>query len=345
MGILYAENDMAAYCLSCDWWSFSILSQQGFSGVVPDDYEVETLSGNNIFHERRIFRYRGSKLLTVLSKPKSTQFLHSNIHLVEVGNRWLYDLCNLRELLTIFYPDFIFSNMSRVDICCDFKATDEQMDVIRGLGDGSLYVGGKSRGRVDFEEGVERRPFCFNFGSIESEVKWKLYNKTKEINATSPECSKPWIRAKWRTAGIGDAGIWRCELSFHPSRFTNDLGMSIGVWDMYATELLGQFWMELFKRRFVVKRRGHSRRANDEVVPFIDVSGMAIAEPTRCRRESVGRYDDTGEVVRILKRQCADYRDGECLGQELRGELLQNINRIAEVYGLQEIVRVQLAEC
>jgi len=310
--------------------------------MVPDDYEVETLSGNNIFQERRIFRYRGSKLLTVLSKPKSTRFLHQNLHLLEVGNRWLYDFCDLRGLLTAFYPDFIFSNLSRVDICCDFKASKTQMDVIRGLGDGSLYIGGKSRGRVDFEEGVSRRPFCFNFGSIESEVKWKLYNKTKEINATSVECTKPWIRAKWRNAGMGDAGIWRCELSFHPSRFTNDLGMSIGPWDIYATELLGHFWMELYRRRFIVKKRGHSRRSNDEVVPFIDVSGMSIAEPTRCRRESVGRYDDTGEVVRILKRQCADYRDGECLGPELREALLKNINLIADEYGLKEIVKHQL---
>lgn len=338
---------METYCISSDWWSFSIISQKGFSGVIPEHYEVEELSGNNIFHERRIIRYRGSKLMTILSRPKSTRFLHQAMHLIEVGNRWLYDKCKLRELLMVFYPDFIFSNLSRVDICVDFCATAEQMSVIQGLADGRLYVGSKSRGRVDFEEGLQRRPFCFNFGSIESEVKWKLYNKTKEINANSEEeCSKPWIRGRWRECGLfpSDGDIWRCELSFHPSRFTNDLGMSLGLLDMYAYELLGHFWMELYTRRFIVKERGHSRRANDKVVPFLKVERFAIAEVTRCRRESVARMDDSGEVVRILKRQCADYRNGECLGEELRGELLRNINHIAEVYGLQPIVKMQLGE-
>lgn len=331
------------YAVNCDWWSFSIFSQ-GWSGNLPKDFDVEELSGTNIFNVRRIFQCRGSKVLTVLSSPKSTQFLSANMHLIEVGNRWLYDYCDLRAILSCLFPDFIFSNLSRVDICVDFIADESKMSVIQGLSDGTYYVGGKSRGRVDYEEGRQRRPFCMNFGSVESEVKWKLYNKSKEINATSPECSKPWIVAKWKDCGLPSSGIWRCELSYHPSRFTNDMGMSLGMWDMYARELLGHFWLELYQRRFIIKKRGHTRRSNDDIVPFLQVGHFAIADVTRCRHESVGRYDDTGDVVRILKRQCADYRDGQCLGEELRLLLRKNIDTIAEVYGLQSIVRNQLGD-
>lgn len=323
--------------INCDWFAFSIKIRNFKAAALPEGFEVEYLPGNNIFNQRAIYRCRGAKVLTTLCQPKS-KILPRDLMLCEVANRWLYDRMELRGILDTLYPTWRFSNISRVDICADFELTDELRGVILGLSEGRYYVGGKKLGVTFYEETKKREPYCMNFGSVQSSVKWKLYNKTKEIAATSPVCSKPYIKSQWKQVGFDCSRVWRLEVSFHGERFRDDVGNRIGLDDMYNTPLLRAIFAEFYKFRFQVKERGHTRKVNDRAVSFIDLPEVNQPYINRQREVVRGRYDDEHEALRLLNRCCQSLCESKTLSEETRGQLYDLIKSISEEYGYSSYV-------
>lgn len=321
--------------INCDWFSFCIRHTTVIPASLPTDFEEEICSGTNVFASRRVYWCRGSKVLTVLGKPKSKQ-IANDLLMIEVGNRWLYDRMDLISIISTMFPFWQLNNMSRVDICADFELNS--IRIIELLSRGSYYVSGKKVGNVYYEETAEgRRPYDLNFGSPQSAVKWKLYDKSKEIAATSDECTKPWIRAMWRASGLDISKVWRLEVSFHAQKFHDDLGYHISVEDIYNTDLFCLCFAELYKYRFVIRKRGHTRRSNDRIIPFLDVA-TPIRELSRQREFHVGRYDDTAEGRLLLSRLCRSYVDRKNLSLEVESDLWRMICGVAKEYGYQSWV-------
>ena len=158
------ETNYPRPIITCDWFSFSIRSYFK-PAALPPQFEEEVQSGTNVFKRRAIYYYRGAKVLTALSLPKS-KILPQDIILIEVANRWLYDYCHLQNILETMWPSYKFSNMSRIDLAADFEMNENSMDIIDKLSTGEYYVNVKKLGSMFLEDGKKRQVFDMNFGSV-----------------------------------------------------------------------------------------------------------------------------------------------------------------------------------
>ena len=146
------------------------------------------------------------------------------------------DNCTAATILTQFIEQygFTFRRISRVDLCLDFERFDTGDDPQKFL---YRYLNGKyskiNQGNIsahgkDLWDG--RAWNSVSWGSINSQIGTKMYNKTMEIK----ECrDKPYIRQAWASAGLvedmttllkhkddGTAykpAIWRVEFSIRSS--------------------------------------------------------------------------------------------------------------------------------
>ncbi|MCR3573748.1 hypothetical protein K0B56_22360, partial [Salmonella enterica subsp. enterica serovar Give] len=143
----------------------------------------------------------GRKILTLLYDPKSS-LIPKRICLCEVANVCLYDdswrdVCMLVQRMHAGS----FNSLSRLDIACDFDEIGD--DVAKMFDEGLIYVQKKKEGCMFYDtmekDGyVIRKPRQISFGSKTSKVKWKLYNKSKEIKVSHKE----YIEHMWREEGM-----------------------------------------------------------------------------------------------------------------------------------------------
>lgn len=207
--------------ISIDWLSFSynlsLTDEEYFDFIkmnIPAGYSAEYFDGTKVFNRRLILRdASGRKVLTLLYDPKSS-LIPKRICLCEVANVCLYDdswraVCLLMEKIHAGN----FNSLSRLDIACDFDEIGD--DIAKMFDEGLIYVQKKKEGCMFYDHTekdgyVIRKPRQISFGSKTSKIKWKLYNKSKEIKVSHKE----YIEHLWHEEGLDlSKDIWRLEVS------------------------------------------------------------------------------------------------------------------------------------
>lgn len=269
------------YCFNVDWLSFSVkLQNEDADLICPNGYRLELYDGNNIFKRRAILMDEfGRKVLTMLWKPHSS-IIAPNICTVQVGNELLYseEEDAVMKLMNKITP-CSFNSFSRIDLCIDFEVDNRLMAIIRKLDNGSHYVQGKQTGAKWWHEGEykgikQQIPHCLNWGSSSSEIKVKLYNKSREQNLLTPngKPDKPYIVEQWKWADFDTKNVWRLEFSLSSSGSLLWENKNID-WNMYFSSVWRyEVFCSLYNSRFVIrkkegKKKGHKN--NDKKIDFI----------------------------------------------------------------------------
>lgn len=269
---MYFTSKGYKYCVNCDWLQFSVLTNEIDPEIVcPDGLRIEICQGNNIFeHRALVFDGRGAKYLTLLWKPYS-KVLQPNLMTVQVANeflymsgagiRWAWD--DVQKIV-----DCTFNAIGRVDICLDFEGTEYRNEFLRHLNSGHYYVQGKREGStwwhtVDSNNSTKKQLHCLSWGSKKSEIKVKVYHKSREQGILSgEEPEKPWIVSEWKENEMDVRNVWRLEFSLSGAgqlRYKNQ----VLTLDMISNdEWLLAMMLELFAARFICrenqgKREGH----------------------------------------------------------------------------------------
>lgn len=268
--------------LNTDWVGLS-LHLLGDVGAAPRGYAwQEYEGGTNVWGNRRVlYNEHGERVLTLLSKPKSS--IHDrNAALLEVSNEWLYHGIGVDGCLRLIKrtTPFDVTGISRLDLAVDFVPTPNQVAVIEGLADGSMYVAGKRSGSgfwsINTDEWMpdvwrgRKIPHCISWGHKTSDVKWKLYYKSKELHdaAGGKWFEKPYIVDQWRINNMDVENVWRLEVSIkHGSKLTfGGIPIDLDVWRENKTLL----WHGFYRSRFVIRKsEGHADKRNDEQVLFL----------------------------------------------------------------------------
>lgn len=322
-----------------DWLGVS-LHLLDHVGTPPNGYIFVKYDGTNVWQNRRVlYTDDGRRVLTLLSMPKS-KLIKGNAALVEVDNEWLYHGIGDQSIMDLLFKivPYSITGLSRLDLCLDFEPSREQAEIIEQLATGDCYVQGKRNGsgfwsinraatftQVDIdgdskvvtktapmytklnEMWLNRRiPHCVSWGHKTSDVKWKLYYKTKELldAASGHGFDKPYIVDQWRCEGLDITNVWRLEVSLHNcNRFRFD-NRHI-TFEQLREDAHGLF-RSLYAQRFVVRRnQRHVDRSNDDVVDFLPVGKSShvfrcdVREPLAKRngritllRHLVGSLDD-----------------------------------------------------
>lgn len=279
--------------VSLDWLAFSVtLALTERERIVghailscPTGYQLlECKHGTPQYKRRYILQTDGGdKVLTLLLEPHSA-IIHPHDMYVEVANSILYTPRGAKPILELLAQihQFSFHSLSRIDVACDFQPTADQMSVIRGLQDLSLYAQGKREGAQfhDYHRPadggrVERVARCISWGSKQSSVKWKLYNKSLEITEIDTQgrawCNKPYIPARWAEEGMTAQGVWRLEVSLTGASSFDWRGDKMG-WQLIERDLWHYWYWDMVATRFTIRRNeGHQCRKNDTIVPLLDI--------------------------------------------------------------------------
>lgn len=325
--------------LSCDWMALS-LSLDAIPSGCPAGHTWAKYTPTNVWGQRWcLFNEFGEKVFTLLFMPRSGSVIHSQAALLEIANEWLYHgpgLSDILDMLGSVVP-FSITGISRLDLAADFTPTDEQAAVIRGLADGSLYLGGKRNGSGFWSMVADaslapmwqgRCPHCQSWGHKTSAVKWKLYYKSKELRDANggQGWAKPYIVDLWREVGLDVSNVWRLEVSIKQCNNFMWCGepLSYSRWRGTGSDL----FQALYTDRFQVRRdEGHKDRSNDKLVPFLPVG--EARNMFRCKvREPLAEHH--GRIT-LLRHLVADVQTEEVMMcEDSREWCLQHIGAIVD---------------
>lgn len=301
--------------LNNDWFALSV-TLTGEERRPKSGYKWVEFEGTNVWKRRRILvNEYGEKVFTLLSEPKSS-VIRPDAGLIEVANEWLYHGIGVGGVLRLFkyLVEYRELGMSRLDLAMDFVPNEKQRRVIWGLSDGSMYVSGKRSGSgfwssssaewMPEEWRGKRIPHCQSWGHKTTDVKWKLYYKSKELReAGGGWFAKPYIVDQWHESGFDINNVWRLEVSLHNCNGLTVDGerLSRDFWYKNTNELASS----LYTSRFIIREDGgHKDKSNDKRVHFLPVRGDMLV---RCKvNEGDGTRNARVSLLRSLVKACDD---------------------------------------
>lgn len=334
--------------LSTDWLALS-LHLLSPVGDAPAGHVWAKYSPTNVWGCRWcLFNEFGDKVFTLLFAPRSAGFLKQSCALLEVANEWLYHGIGEKGVLDLLSATcrFTIQGISRLDLAADFSPSSRQASIIRGLADGRYYVGGKRNGSGFWsmvkDDNLDnmwqgRVPHCQSWGHKTSDVRWKLYYKTKELRDALGGFGydKPYIVDMWRSVGLDERNVWRLEVSIHNCNSFEFMGKKL-TYDAYRASGSDLF-QALYTSRFDVrKNEGHKDKSNDTQVPLLNVGRLSNAFQVRIRdtiAEHNGRLSLLRHIVNDLKTEQV------LLSETARETMLQSVVDIVEHDGLEPYFR------
>lgn len=304
------------YAVNLDWVSYSVRLQEDAPELYcPDGYRLEILPGNNIYRNRWILRSTdGEKIATALWSPYS-RVLDAKVATVQIANKWLYDYYGIdfAHGLVMEVWQCTFNAVSRLDFACDFCASDRQLGIIRKLASNAMYLAKKRAGSIFWHErrvGERkiRECHCLSWGSKVTEIKLKLYWKSRELGLIGggdeiPEGDKPYIVDEWRKCGHDVLRVWRIEYSITGSGQLMWDDKPITLEDIKSGAWVVWMWGTLYQSRFDLRKNQGRRTDKHNLDECVSLFGWDVTRiDIRWRK-----YDPTDktpdmETVTVLRR-------------------------------------------
>lgn len=333
--------------LSVDWLALTLRLTSRI-GSAPAGHTWAFYSGTNVWNSRWcLYNDYGEKVFTILFQPKS-HVIASDCALFEVANEWLYHGLGITGVIGLLRQccEFDILGISRFDLAADFNPTPRQAGVIKRLARGDMYVQ-KKQNRVPWWHSMTEPwvpemwrgevPYDQSWGHKTTDIKWKLYYKTKELrdNAGGTTYDKPYIVDMWRDVGLQEDNVWRLEVAVHNAnrfdfkgeRLTFDKLMHSG----------SDLFQSLYTSRFTIRlRQGHIDKSNDRIIPFLPVG--AIRGQFKCRpSETIAEHNGSLTLLRHLTSDIMT--EQVLLNEPVRESLLSTIKVILERDGLERYFR------
>lgn len=343
--------------ISIDWLSFSynltLTKEEYFDFIkmkIPAGYSAEYFDGTKVFNRRLILRdASGRKVLTLLYEPKSS-LIPKRICLCEVANVCLYDeswraICMLVQQMHA--GDF--NSLSRLDIACDFDEIGD--DVARMFDEGLIYAQKKKEGCMFYDHTekdgyVIRKPRQISFGSKTSKIKWKLYNKSKEIKVSHKE----YIEHIWREEGMNlSKDIWRLEVSLNRVSSLQCINsQAINLLDLKEfLERQPYFWLfcAFYDSNFVVRKnegRAGNKNNPNPVYDFLEMTTEKVIHKLIPMSAvlPLKKYTADREVIEVFLRLVTDLQK-EVIRRHFNvaDNLLSAVKNMMNVFCLDDVLK------
>lgn len=331
--------------LSLDWLAISIRLTSPVREA-PAGFVWARYAQTNVWSCRWcLYNSFGDKVFTLLFHPRQS-IIAKDAALLEVANEWLYHGLGVSGVMALLGEvcGYVISGVSRVDFAVDFTPTEAQRDVIIGLDQRTMRVAGKRNGNNWWSMTSPSSAlhsmwtgFCphdMNWGHKTSDVKWKLYYKSKELRdgAGGHGWSKPYIVDMWREVGLEEANVWRLEVSLKHCNNFDYCGDALSYFAIIKEPI--RIFKSLYTSRFQVQQNeGHKDRSNDKIVPFLPVGAMRKAFKVR-RSKVLVEHDG---CIGLMRHLVADVETERVLMNEpVREAIFYTLDRVIEVNQMEE---------
>lgn len=331
--------------LSVDWMGLT-LQLLSPVGSAPEGHRWAYYSATNVWSSRWcLFNEFGEKVFTLLFQPRQS-IIKSNRALLEIANEWLYHGLGISGCLRLLEQCCSFGvlGISRADLACDFVPTPSQADVIRGLYTQQYYVAGKRNGNGWWSQQSTKGcnemwsgwcPHDMNWGHKTSDVKWKLYYKTKELRdaAGGLGFDKPYIVDRWREFGLDSSNVWRLEVSIKHGNSFDFLGKKLDF-DQFMHNIV-DLYKSLYTSRFQVREnQGHRDRTNDRQIDFLPIGGLRDAFKVHRDEHDVAH----NSCLTLLRHLVTDLQTEQVLlNDQVRESALEMLEKLLEVNQLRRL--------
>lgn len=344
--------------ISIDWLSFSYnltLSKEEYLNddvkmFIPGGYSAENFDGTQVFNKRLIVRdASGRKVLTLLYEPKSP-LIPKRICLCEVANVCLYDE-SWREICMLLPKMHAgeFNSLSRLDIACDFDEIGD--DVAKMFDEGLIYAQKKKEGCMFYDHTekdgyVIRKPRQISFGSKTSKIKWKLYNKSKEIKVSHKE----YIEHMWHEEGMDlSKDIWRLEVSLTRVSSLQCLNKdNVDLLDLREfMERQSFYWLfpAFYTNNFVVRKnegRAGNKNNPNSLFDFLEMYNKDDAAKLSVKSAVLParKYVADKEVVEVFLRMVTDLQK-EVVRRHfsVADNMLSAVKNMMNVFSLEDVLK------
>ena len=143
-------------------------------------------------------------------------------------------------------------------------------------------------------------PHQQSWGHKTTQVKWKLYYKSKELRDNGGGWfDKPYIVDGWRYYGLDENNVWRLEVSMTDCNSLLKEGVAVN-YNTWANDEMGIF-TAMYASRFIIrKNEGHKDKTNDTIVRFLPIDTISRVRCKKYESES-GRSARLGLLRSLIK--------------------------------------------
>lgn len=341
---LNAANQVK-YRVSADWVQLHVKNDADFGEKNTVRYKIKRSGQTKIFKDVYSITDVYGKNICAYATNANECILSRGHGILKFDNSQLYLQLHLAAFVQQFLDEcgFKFVGITRLDIAFDFHKFHNNRDphcFIQSFFRGDILKLMRSQFRA---AGVHNERNQFNwlyFGSHNSEVSYKLYDKTGEQEAKG---KKPWIWQDWQLNSLLDTDqrVWRLEFTVNSStavfanRFTECAFHSL---DLLRRENFTSLFVGLFEHyfRFVKKDLSKGRKDRMPAVKLIDFDA-ALPEAFDIKRALNPERAESSRTQKIFINQLLKHQ------QELReydsdfdADAMAMIEKVIDKYNLQD---------
>lgn len=229
-------NDVIPRCVNIDWLEVYVLEDNKRTPCNADYFRsqgyfvTERLYGTRQYKEMFTIQDKyGEPMLEIRRNPFAGESEFSGLDVRSSHIRFVNRYCYFDHAVRIMAEflikhDYEFQRIYRIDVCYDFRAFDFGDDperFVRRYTEKKFSKVNQTKVKVFGDDGWTNIKWeSISWGSRTSMVGTKMYNKTKELEASG--FNKPWIVQQWFDCGLIDRftdlpDVWRIEFSMHSS--------------------------------------------------------------------------------------------------------------------------------
>lgn len=336
---LKSDADAAPNGLASEWEPVTS-DEQSLLGAYPWKFKLEEFGTRQFAQLWRVAipNVEGGydDFAEIQAKPHSGILNRTSV-IVRFVNRALYtpDFWELAARL-LSDQNFRFVGISRIDICGDFNQFKHctPLQLIEDFAAKKLRHIGRGVGALYFDHGIMLDKITrtkeygvrftgLSFGTHASDVRVYLYNKSFELLTQG---DKPWIRDRWRAAGLDERNVWRLEVSIKSKGMTfkdkqTDKKITIDLDAANSDEELTRFYHTFVQKKFafIKNRRGITNVSREERIELFDLHPIYIHKCVR----NISPYKRFEKMFLKALYQLGDlYRGGDIKDQSLLAQSL-----------------------
>lgn len=337
------KNVITQFDFNCDWLQIHCYLSSNIEDYSNLKYLIKRTGQSKVFRDiYEITNLLGYPVATWATNPNEV-IMDKGHGVLKFDNKQLYVNADLKQYVTDFLKHFTFKfiGITRLDICFDFHEFENFRAPQNFIKDflssrilkknNTKFLSGGTHEKLTYNESI-------SFGSKQSSVYYKLYNKSREMQAKT---LKPHIVNSWKTTklDVSNKEIWRLEFTLNADTSTllNDYHQSFKYHSLDTLSLPNMYgiFVYLFEKHFnFVKKKNVSRK--DRMPPIILLNLPLTHLKIDKIKNNVAVKDSTRSTKIFIKKMFETNEDLRKFDDNFSYDAKNMVEKLINIYGLEK---------